>query len=64
HGVIPYYLHQLDRVKQASHFEVSIQKGRELIQELRERLPGYAVPTYVQELPFKAAKSPITPLSA
>jgi EF-P beta-lysylation protein EpmB len=50
-GVVPYYLHQLDRVRGAAHFEVSIQRGREIVAELRRRLPGYAVPQYVQELP-------------
>jgi len=48
--VIPYYLHQLDRVRGAGHFEVSIERGRELIDQLRARLPGYAVPRYVQEV--------------
>lgn len=50
-GVTPYYLHQLDRVRGAAHFEVSIERGREIIAELRRRLPGYAVPQYVQEQP-------------
>lgn len=48
-GVLPYYLHQLDRVRGAAHFEVPIARGREIIAELRHRLPGYAVPQYVQE---------------
>ncbi|QDU82055.1 L-lysine 2,3-aminomutase [Polystyrenella longa] len=48
-GVLPYYLHQLDRVTGVAHFEVSVDKGRALIEELRRRLPGYAVPRYVQE---------------
>jgi L-lysine 2,3-aminomutase len=48
-GVTPYYLHQLDRVRGAAHFEVPIARGREIIAELRRRLPGYAVPQYVQE---------------
>jgi L-lysine 2,3-aminomutase len=47
---MPYYLHQLDRVKGAAHFEVPIARGLELIAELRRRLPGYAVPRYVQEV--------------
>ena len=50
-GVTPYYLHQLDRVRGTAHFEVSIERGGELIAELRRRLPGYAVPQYVQEQP-------------
>jgi EF-P beta-lysylation protein EpmB len=47
--VIPYYLHQLDRVAGAAHFEVPVAKGLALIAELRARLPGYAVPRYVRE---------------
>lgn len=48
--VMPYYLHQLDRVSGAAHFEVPIVRGLELISGLRARLPGYAVPRYVQEI--------------
>lgn len=47
--VMPYYLHQLDAVAGAAHFEVPIATGRSLIAELRRRLPGYAVPRYVRE---------------
>ncbi|TWT38833.1 EF-P beta-lysylation protein EpmB [Blastopirellula retiformator] len=50
HRVQPYYLHQLDRVKGAAHFEVSRERGTELIRQLRTRLPGYAVPRYVEEI--------------
>jgi EF-P beta-lysylation protein EpmB len=49
--VMPYYLHQLDRVAGAAHFEVPEQRGIELIAELRARLPGYAVPHYVRDIP-------------
>lgn len=48
--VMPYYLHQLDRVAGAAHFEVPISRGLELMAELRTALPGYAVPRYVQEV--------------
>ncbi len=48
-GVMPYYLHQLDRVRGALHFEVPVAKGLEMVEQLRSRLPGYAVPRYVQE---------------
>jgi EF-P beta-lysylation protein EpmB len=48
--VLPYYLHQLDPVAGAAHFEVLVERGRRIIEELRERLPGYAVPRYVQEV--------------
>ncbi len=49
--VLPYYLHQLDRVAGAAHFEVPEDRGRDLICELRARLPGYAVPRYVRDTP-------------
>lgn len=48
--VMPYYLHQLDRVAGAAHFEVPVERGLQLIAEMRTQLPGYAVPRYVQEI--------------
>jgi EF-P beta-lysylation protein EpmB len=54
--VTPYYLHQLDRVAGAAHFEVPMAAGRRIVEELRTRLPGYAVPRYVQEVPGAAHK--------
>ena len=56
-SVLPYYLHQLDRVAGAAHFEVPIETGKQLIKQLRTRLPGYAVPRYVQEFPEELAKT-------
>jgi len=54
--VMPYYLHQLDRVRGAAHFEAPISRGRELIAALRKSLPGYAVPRYVQEIAGEISK--------
>jgi L-lysine 2,3-aminomutase len=54
--VIPYYLHQLDRVTGAAHFEVPVTQGRELVAALKSRLPGYAVPRYVQEFAGRSHK--------
>jgi len=54
--VMPYYLHQLDRVAGAAHFEVSESRGRRLVEQLRARLPGYAVPRYVRETAGAANK--------
>ncbi len=59
HRVQPYYLHQLDRVQGAAHFEVSDTEGRRLIDELRQRLPGYAMPQYVREVPGERSKMPV-----
>ena len=54
--IIPYYLHQLDKVAGASHFEVSSEVGRQLVAELQARLPGYAVPRYVREIVGRPSK--------
>ena len=51
--VMPYYLHQLDRVAAAAHFEVPEERGRELIRQLRAR-SGYAVPRYVRDTPRRS----------
>jgi KamA family protein len=55
-GVTPYYLHQLDRVDGAAHFEVPVERGLKLIADLRRNLPGYAVPRYVREVPGETSK--------
>lgn len=60
HGIIPYYLHQLDPVEGAMHFEVSEEKGLELMKEISRSLSGYAVPRYVREIPGAASKTQIT----
>ncbi len=57
HGILPYYLHQLDQVKGASHFEVEENRGRALIDALTAKLPGYAIPKYVREVPGKMSKT-------
>lgn len=57
HRVLPYYLHQLDRVAGAAHFEVPLETGRRITAELREQLPGYAVPRFVAELPAELSKT-------
>lgn len=49
-GVLPYYLHQLDRVKGVRHFEVDEATGRELVRQMEQQLPGYLVPRYVREV--------------
>ena len=58
-GVMPYYLHQLDRVQGAAHFEVAREIGLKLIQELSARLPGYAVPKFVEEVAGEPNKTSI-----
>lgn len=59
HGVIPYYLHLLDRVTGAAHFDVNEEHARKLLQGLRARLPGYLVPRLVREIEGQPHKQPV-----
>ena len=56
-GVLPYYLHLLDRVQGAGHFEVNENKAVKLMGELAARLPGYLVPRLAREEPGAPAKT-------
>ena len=56
-GVMPYYLHQLDKVEGASHFEVSDKKALDIMTEIRQKLPGYLVPKLVREIAGEANKT-------
>ncbi|MGN6280689.1 EF-P beta-lysylation protein EpmB [Frateuria sp.] len=58
-GVLPYYLHQLDRVQGAAHFEVDDARALALVEDLRQHLPGYLVPRLVREVAGDASKRPL-----
>jgi EF-P beta-lysylation protein EpmB len=58
-GVLPYYLHQLDQVAGAAHFAVPDGRARELIDDLRARLPGYLLPRLVREVAGAPYKLPL-----
>jgi EF-P beta-lysylation protein EpmB len=58
-GVLPYYLHQLDRVAGAAHFAVDDARAHELVARLRGRLSGYLVPRLVREIAGQPAKTPL-----
>lgn len=60
-GVQPYYLHLLDRVRGAAHFEVPREEAKSLYRELHASLPGYLVPRLVEEIPGEAGKTLISP---
>ena len=61
-GVLPYYLHLLDRVRGAAHFDVPECRARQLLSDLSARLPGYLVPKLVREVAGAAAKTVLPPL--
>lgn len=58
-GVLPYYLHLLDRVAGTAHFDVAAERGAELLASVRARLPGYLVPRLVREIPGELSKTPM-----
>lgn len=58
-GVLPYYLHQLDRVQGAQRFAVSDTKALAIMDELRRQLPGYLVPKLVREEAGQPYKLPV-----
>lgn len=59
-GVMPYYLHVLDKVRGAQHFDLPLAKAKALHAELAAVLPGYLVPRLVQEEPGKPAKTTLS----
>jgi len=58
-GVLPYYLHQLDRVAGTAHFEVDDDTALALHAAVAARLPGYLVPRLVREVAGDTGKRPL-----
>lgn len=56
---LPYYLHLLDPVKGAMHFDVSKEKALKIKTQMEAQLPGYLVPRLVQEIAGSKAKTAI-----
>lgn len=59
-GVLPYYLHLMDRVQGATHFEVDPAIACQIVDGMRARLPGYLVPKLVREESGKNSKTAIS----
>ena len=64
HNIKPYYLHHLDLAPGTGHFRVPIQIGQKLMQDLRKRLSGLCMPSYVLDIPNGYGKVPINENSA
>ena len=60
-GILPYYLHRLDRVQGTAHFEVDAERACALISAVHAALPGYLVPRLVEEIPGNPGKTPVCP---
>lgn len=58
-GVMPYYLHVLDKVQGAAHYDLHEQEARALMAGVIKRLPGYLVPKLVREIGNQPGKTPI-----
>lgn len=58
-GILPYYLHVLDKTAGTAHFDCSDARAVELHNELLASLPGFLVPKLVREVPGKASKTPV-----
>ena len=56
-GIMPYYLHMLDPVQGASHFDVSMDRAVEIFRQIQTELPGFLVPKLVQERAGERSKS-------
>ena len=57
--VLPYYLHVLDKVKGAQHFDVDPSKVNDIYQEVLANLSGYLVPKLVREIAGEKNKTPL-----
>ena len=60
-GVRPYYLHHPDLAPGTAHFRLTIAEGRALMRQLRGRISGLALPTYVLDIPGGHGKVPVGP---
>ena len=58
-GVLPYYLHQMDKVAGAAHFIVDDTEAVNIHSKMMDELPGYLVPRLVREIPGKKSKTPL-----
>ncbi|PIJ52088.1 EF-P beta-lysylation protein EpmB [Erwinia sp. OLTSP20] len=58
-GILPYYLHVLDKVQGAAHFYVDDQRARALVRELLTLVSGYLVPRLAREIGGEPSKTPL-----
>ncbi len=58
-GILPYYLHVLDKVQGAAHFFVSDEEARVLVRQLLAMVSGYMVPKLAREIGGEPSKTPL-----
>lgn len=57
--IVPYYLHRLDKVQGAAHFDLPAQESCRIYKQMRRQLPGYLLPVMVEELAGQQSKTPV-----
>lgn len=58
-GILPYYLHVLDKVQGAAHFFVSDQQAKDIMAGVIEQVSGYLVPKLTREIGGRSSKTPL-----
>lgn len=61
-AVTPYYLHLLDPVQGASHFDITPERASQIYRDLQNTLPGFLLPKLVREIPGERSKTIISPI--
>ena len=56
-GILPYYLHMLDPVQGASHFDVPKEQAVDIFNQIQSELPGFLMPKLVREIAGESSKS-------
>lgn len=60
-GILPYYLHVLDKVEGTAHFDIDLSAAKKLHEGLQQSLSGYLVPRLVREDAGKLSKTLLSP---
>lgn len=58
-GILPYYIHVLDKVQGAAHFMVSDDEARAIMKSLLSKVSGYLVPRLTREVGGEPSKTPL-----
>jgi L-lysine 2,3-aminomutase len=58
-GVLPYYMHVLDKVQGAAHFYISDEEAKQHMQNLMAEVSGYLVPKLTREIGGRSSKTPL-----
>ena len=62
-AVTPYYLHLLDPVQGASHFDIPADRANQIYRELQNTVPGFLLPKLVREIPGELSKTIVSPVA-